>query len=306
MASADPDARQRYTTWRQLDPVLIKAVGILTDRDRRLLAALNMHRVLTTEQAMQLFFRNPTTTQHRLLSLERYRLLARFRPWRPVGTAQSHWTLDIPGLLVVEASRAESRREDETPDTLLRRMKQRRLWLDQLPHGPHLTHRVETTSFFTRLIWDARTHTDGRQLLAWWNERRLANELHSYLIDSIRPDGYGAWNQDGRTVEFFLEYDRGTEPLSRLRDKILAYPEAVTWIGRPVAVLFAVPSQGRLANLKSAIWPVADCCGISVAGAVIGSSSPNRVVWSTGSGLSNCQLSEVPVAAIGPDTTTDS
>ena len=98
-----------------------------------MLAALNMHRVLTTEQVMHMFFRKPTTRQHRLPPLERHGLLTRFRPWRPVGTAQSHWTLDMPGLLIVEASRTEPRRDDETPESLLRRLNQRRLSLDQPP-----------------------------------------------------------------------------------------------------------------------------------------------------------------------------
>ncbi len=119
MAAADSGARQRYTTWRELDPVLLKAVEILTERDRLVLAALNRHRVLTTEQIMQLFFHHPTTTQHRLLRLEQYGLLTRFRPWRPTGSAQSHWSLDIPGLLVVEASRRPDDGEEESIDSLM-------------------------------------------------------------------------------------------------------------------------------------------------------------------------------------------
>ncbi len=134
MTSAGSEVRQRYTTWRQIEPALVKAIEILTDRDRLLLQSLNTHRVLTTEQIMQLFFRNPTTTQHRLLRLRRRGLISRFRPWLPVGTAQSHWSLDIPGLIFVDADRDLSRFQDGTPESQLRRMKKRRLSLNQLAH----------------------------------------------------------------------------------------------------------------------------------------------------------------------------
>lgn len=44
----------------------------------------------------------------------------------------------------------------------------------------------------------------------------------------VRPDGYGRWHQDGREVDFFLEYDRGTEPLDRLAAKLAGYRKLTT------------------------------------------------------------------------------
>ena len=305
MPRAALERSQRYTTWRELDPVLLKAAEVLTDRDRRLIASLCVHRVLTTEQVMQLFFRNPTTTQHRLLRLERYGLLTRFRPWKPVGTAQSHWSLDIPGLLVAAASLAHdrlSRRPEETPEALLQRVRRRRQSLDALAHSSHLAHRVETTNFFTRLICDARTHNDGRAVPAWWNERQLSDKLQLANVGGLRPDGYGAWQQDGRTVEFFLEHDRGTEPLARLKDKLHAYPQLIVWLSRPVVILFVVTNPRRLAHVIDEVLPVGLDVNVTVAVAAARDSSPSTWPWREAGSLPTMSLGGLPLAGpLGPE-----
>ncbi len=295
----------RYTSWSKLDPVLSKAVRILTPRDRRLIDALHAHRVLTTEQLMHLFFRNPTTTRHRLLRLEQHRLLTRFRPWRAAGTAPSHWTLDLAGLIICDASqprRPLSWQDDaESPEALLKRMRSQRMSLDALAHSTHLTHRIETTSFFTRLIWDARTHHDGRALARWWNERRLGEQLGSYQIQHLQPDGYGAWQQDGALIEFFLEYDRGTEPLARLREKIAGYPELIAWVGRPMVILIALPSTRRLANAKADLWPAAQATGLPIALGVTGTEPASHAGWITPTQSIPQPLINVATAIIGSD-----
>lgn len=296
----------RYTTWSRLDPVMSKAIQILTPRDRRLIDTLHLHRVMTTEQLMQMFFSNITTTRHRLARLEERGLLTRFRPWRPVGTAQSHWTLDIPGLLIYDAShprRRPPRKEDgESADAVLKRMRSQRLSLDALAHSTHLTHRIETTSFFTRLIWDARTHRDGRSLANWWNERQLGDQLGAYRINQLRPDGYGAWQQNGAVTEFFLEHDRGTEPLNRLREKLAGYPPLIDWVGRPMVILIALPSVGRLKNVKAELWPAAQAAGLSIALGVPGDNPASRIRWITPSQPTPQSLSRVAAGTGSPDT----
>jgi hypothetical protein len=302
------NARYRIPTAPALHhPVLSKAVQILTPRDRWLIDALHLHRVLTTEQLMQLFFRNLTTTRHRLLRLEQHGLLTRFRPWRPVGTAPAHWSLDVAGLLVYDAShprrRPPGKDDTESPEALLRRMRSQRLSLDALAHSTHLAHRVETTSFFTRLIWDARTHHDGRVLARWWNERQLGNELGSYQLNHVRPDGYGAWQQDAKLIEFFLEYDRGTEPLHRLRDKIAGYPPLIGWVGRPMVVLIVLPSPRRLANAKTELWPAAAAAGLPIALGVTGTQPASGVRWTTPSQPTPQPLNQAATAVIADETT---
>jgi hypothetical protein len=42
-------------------------------------------------------------------------------------------------------------------------------------------------------------------LLRWWAEPKATNV---YALAGIRPVGHGIWHHHGRTVRFFLEYDR--------------------------------------------------------------------------------------------------
>src|SRR5205807_804592 len=84
-------------------------------------------------------------------------------------------------------------------------------------------HRVFTTdqlseAFFGSLMGEAR-RVAGCRLVEWWSERRC----EAWCRDLVRPDGYGAWRDDSRLVEFFLEYDRGTEPLDRIHEKLEGY-----------------------------------------------------------------------------------
>jgi hypothetical protein len=69
----------------------------------------------------------------------------------------------------------------------------------------------------------------------------------------VRPDGYGRWREHGTEVDFFLEYDRGTEPLDRLAAKLAGYQDlaAATEIATPV--LFWLPTGGREATVRQAL-----------------------------------------------------
>lgn len=52
-----------------------------------------------------------------------------------------------------------------------------------------------------------------------------------------------------RTVDFFLEYDTGTEPLPRLIDKLSGYASLATAGGPAGPVLFQLPGARREAGL---------------------------------------------------------
>ena len=77
----------------------------LTDRDRYLCDLLAEHRVLTTNQITTVAFDSPISARHRLATLHRLRVLDRFRPFRPVGSAPQHYVLDALGAMVVAAER---------------------------------------------------------------------------------------------------------------------------------------------------------------------------------------------------------
>jgi hypothetical protein len=69
----------------------------------------------------------------------------------------------------------------------------------------------------------------------------------------VRPDGYGRWRLGDREVDFFLEYDRGTEPTDRLAAKLAAYQELVDASEIPTPVLFWLPTPGREASVRQAL-----------------------------------------------------
>ncbi len=62
-------------------------VGRLTERDRFLCRVLWEHRLLTTDQVVDLCFTSLTSAQHRLVALWRLGVLERFLPLRPTGSA---------------------------------------------------------------------------------------------------------------------------------------------------------------------------------------------------------------------------
>jgi len=69
----------------------------------------------------------------------------------------------------------------------------------------------------------------------------------------VRPDGYGRWRERGTEVDFFLEYDRGTEPLDRLAAKLAGYQKLAAVTQVPTPVLFWLPSSGREGSVRQAL-----------------------------------------------------
>jgi hypothetical protein len=86
-------------------------------------------------------------------------------------------------------------------------------------------------------------------LAAWWSERRCRERW----APIVRPDGYGRWHEDGRQVDFFLEYDRGTEPTDRLAAKLAGYQKLAAVTQVPTPVLFWLPTSGREASVRQAL-----------------------------------------------------
>jgi hypothetical protein len=83
-----------------------------------------------------------------------------------------------------------------------------------------------------------------------WLPERLAT-LRSDRYDEVRPDGYGQWTENGRTIGFFLEHDTGTESLTKVTDKISGYQQyPVTEQGM---LLFSVHSTRREIALRAAL-----------------------------------------------------
>ncbi|WP_317985750.1 replication-relaxation family protein [Streptomyces sp. 5-10] len=85
----------------------------------------------------------------------------------------------------------------------------------------------------------------------WWPEKRCLR----LWGDHARPDAYGRWREDGLEVDFFLEHDTGTEPLTKVAAKLAGYATLAEATGVSTPVLFWLPSTARETNLRAAIAP---------------------------------------------------
>jgi hypothetical protein len=221
----------------------------LQPRDVWLLELLHEHRVLTTGQIRELAFGTISAATHRMLTLWRLRAVERFRPAVQAGSAPLHYVLGPAGAAILAARR----------HLTVEQFGYRADHALALAASDKLTHLVGSNNLFTALIAHARSHP-GVRLEAWWSERRCA----AIWGKIVRPDGYGRWHQPGNpvdratdvTVDFFTEYDTGTEPLHRLLGKIGDYLALAEMTGiTHTPVLFALPNPAREQHLHARAQP---------------------------------------------------
>jgi hypothetical protein len=213
----------------------------LTSRDRWLLRMLHEHRVLTTGQITQLAFGTSRAATARLLTLYQLRAIDRFRPLIPAGSAPLYFVLDEAGAAVLAA-------EDGITPSELGYRRDRAL---AIALSPQLAHATGANGVFTTLAAAAR-RTPGTALDCWWSERRCA----ALWGDTARPDGYGRWHEPApgagvARTDFFLEYDTGTENLTRLLGKLAGYAALAARTHITTPVLFWLPSARREAALRA-------------------------------------------------------
>jgi hypothetical protein len=198
---------------REPTRVSMQLASRLTQRDRHVLRTLWDHHVLTTGQIAELAYPNPDRARRGMLRLTGLSAVERFRPLLPpgMGTAPLHYTLGPAGAHVVAADLG-------IPFTDLGYRRDRLLaWA----LSPQLAHLVGVNGFFTALIAAARSQPSA-ELTQWWPQRQCATTWAPY----IRPDGFGRWTQYHTSVDFFLEYDTGTQrPLKRVTGKLRGYAE---------------------------------------------------------------------------------
>lgn len=235
----------------------------LTDRDRALLHDVDRFRVLTTPQVARLYFDSLKRASARLLQLHELKLLDRFRPRRePWGAHPWHWVLGPMGAAILAGER------DEDPERASRRWRGERTLA--YATGQRLAHLVGINDFRVDLVAHAR-HNEAC-LLDWQTEA----EATKWADGTVRPDGWGVWEENGRQVEFFLEYDRGTEALSRLVDKLLGYERFEEKRGVTAWVLFAFVSPRRESTARVAL----SCATVPLATvALVDGIGPHDAVW---------------------------
>lgn len=157
----------------------------------------------------------------------------------------------------------------EDPDRAARRWRAERTLA--LGRTQRLAHLVGVNGFYAALVGHART-TPGAELVDWLTEA----EATRWADAIVRPDAYGSWRHDGDAVEFFVEWDRGSETLGRLVAKLGGYERFESERGASAWVLFAFPSARRESAARRALAGAT----VPVATAVVGTSAaPHDAVW---------------------------
>ena len=231
--------------------------------------------MLTTTQVATIGFDNLITARHRLTTLHQLRVLDRFRPFTATGSAPDHWVLDVLGARVLAAHRGIT----------VEKLGYRRDRALGIAHSTQLAHLVGTNGVFAELLSHARTHPQQR-LEHWWSARRTATVVGQF----VRPDGYGIWSDGTARASFFLEYDRGTETLTRLAEKIPRY-ERLAAAGWDFPVLFHLPSAAREAHLRQLLEQAHTTARVATTHA--GHAHPAEAAWLPHDGMLRRPIAEL-------------
>lgn len=244
----------------------------LTERDRLLLRELDRHGVLTARQITELCFDSQSRARARLVELHRLGVIDRFRPLAPGwGSAPYHYVVARRGAGVLAAERGDD------PASAERRWSTGRTLA--LASSQRLGHILGVSGFYTALVADSRLLGKGDGLVRWlteWEVAKAVGSLGPLPRSSVRADGWGIWRQDGQHVEFFLEYDRGTETGRRLAAKLSDYEHLEADRGVSAWVLFAFESARRESNARGAL---ADASVAVATAALIAGARPAGPVW---------------------------
>ncbi|MEV8438795.1 replication-relaxation family protein [Actinosynnema sp. NPDC051121] len=210
----------------------------LTPRDKWIARMLWEHRVLTAHQITALTFPSFRSGRMRLRELYTWGVVDRFQPFVTLGTAPMHYVLAPAGAAVLAA-------EDGLD---VKELGYRHDRVFGVAHSLRLAHTIGVNDWFTALVDRARHPRPGEQvaLAAWWSENRCAR----HFGDLVKPDGYGRWRDGDRQVEWFLEYDFGTEVLAKLAGKLAGYAALSQATGITTPLLVWLPTSRREATAR--------------------------------------------------------
>ncbi len=215
----------------------------LDARDHAIFLSLLEHKVLTTHQIKNLYFRSFRRCQHRMKELRDLGLVSSFSVGRGFGEGRppACWYLTKAGL--VEIAYAKGVRISGLP------------WVPDHSYRSNLllAHRLGVNAFFCALAEASRAH-ENHCLATWrpehWVRTRAAE---------VKPDGFGRYLHPGGACEFYLEYDRGTEAFGALARKLEGYLRlAARWtedqelLGFP-NLLLIIPEGVREGEVSSAL-----------------------------------------------------
>ena len=233
----------------------------LTKRDRQVVEAVYVYRVLSREQIQRLFFPSDRTTNRVLSRLYHHGFLE--RRFLPVelgqGYNQAIYLLGERGADLLASTTGEDR------ETIA--------WKPQANEvGPlFLDHTLAVND--VRIAVTLAATQKGFELTKWIDESTLkSQEMKDYVLaewkDSqgqtrkrrmaVVPDGYFVITLEKKRAHFFLEVDMATEANKRFADKVrgyLAYMASGKYHERyqtkSLRVLTVTTGEKRLQNLKT-------------------------------------------------------
>ncbi|MEY9858554.1 hypothetical protein ABH935_004169 [Catenulispora sp. GAS73] len=241
----------------------LAAFSRITDRDRQLLVLLAKHQVLTTHQITRALIPCPRVARHRLEVLEDVGLIDVFRPTLPAGSSPKHAVLTPLGAMAVVGLVDAQHAAPVTSDSVVR-----------LAARLDLRHLLGVNDVFCSLTAAARDSADG-ELELWWSERACTRTWGAL----VRPDGFGRWRESGRSVDFFLEYDTGTEPQSKVVAKLDGYAALQAATGRTSPVLFWLHSPKRESELHGRLTAANPKVPVATATGDAATVDPSGPVW---------------------------
>lgn len=221
----------------------------LTERDRDIIEAVHLYRVLRQDQIQTLFFRRQNTTQRVLERLYDHAFLE--RKFLPVVYGRS------PTLYVLDKRGADLLRSERGYEDLIWYSSNKDLKTD------FMEHTAAINDFRIAIVVAARRQ--GLELITWASESQLKADYDRVQIAtskrpvSLVPDSYFALVTPLGRAHFFIEIDRGTETLDRFKQKVrayMAYHEGGGYEKRygtkSLRILTVAFGAGRLANLRNA------------------------------------------------------
>ncbi|MCY9785185.1 replication-relaxation family protein [Nocardiopsis sp. EMB25] len=254
---------------------LVSLMTRLTERDMAIVGDVHDHQTLTTHQITRVHFPEACArrARRRLQLLHRYGVLDRFRRYTPRGKLPDHWILAPTGAELLAYHRHVQVSDlDFHSDQA-----------ERLGYSRQLGHIEGLAESFVRF---AEAGRGPGKLVRWYGQRECARQWGS----RIRPDGYVRWRQEESVLRAFFEYDTGTEPLSKVRRKMVGYANLARHREVPSIVLFAVHSDQRAQHVETTLaQDVSETVGVYVTThAQITGQGPAEAVWrvvgSSGSG----------------------
>jgi len=224
----------------------------LQERDKRILASLHEYGALTTEQISHLFFNGSISrATKRLRQLYDARFLQRAFRIKGRGAPEAIHFLERR-LEVMEI----------VSEVLGKEVKEvRRFWFSQKQLTEHF---LEINAFRVQVELSCREQ--GVDIEIWLDERKCIDQYRlegKRKVITFSPDAYFRLLKEGVIWAYFLEWDRGTEELRRIREKGERYKEywesGLYWERyglKRFRVIWVVPGEERLRKISEALSPI--------------------------------------------------